>query len=77
MDVSAWDATAWATFWVFLALIVFIGILVYVKVPGMLGAALDKRAEKIRSDLEDARRLRDEGSPEPRGGAPGESAPAI
>jgi len=54
------NATQWATFWVFLGFLVFIGILIYMKVPAMLTAALDKRAEKIRSDLEEARRLRAE-----------------
>ena len=54
------NATAWATVWVFAGLIVFIAILVYMKVPAMLTAALDRRTEKIRSDLEDARRLREE-----------------
>jgi F-type H+-transporting ATPase subunit b len=54
------NATAWATVWVLLGLLVFIGILVYMKVPGMLTSALDKRAAKIRSDLEEARRLREE-----------------
>jgi F-type H+-transporting ATPase subunit b len=54
------DATAWATVWVALGLLVFIGILVYVKVPGKLTEALDKRSARIRSDLEDARRLREE-----------------
>jgi F-type H+-transporting ATPase subunit b len=54
------DATAWATVWVLLGLIVFVGILVYMKVPDMLFAALDKRADKIRSELDEARRLREE-----------------
>jgi F-type H+-transporting ATPase subunit b len=54
------DATAWATVWVLLALIVFVAILVYMKVPVMLVEALDKRADKIRSDLEEARKLREE-----------------
>jgi F-type H+-transporting ATPase subunit b len=54
------DATQWATFWVFLAFLVFFGVLVYMKVPGMLIAALDKRADKIRADLDEARRLREE-----------------
>ena len=54
------NATEWATVWVFLALLVFIGILIYMKVPGMAVAALDKRAEKIKADLEQARRLREE-----------------
>jgi F-type H+-transporting ATPase subunit b len=54
------DATAWATFWVFLGLIVFIGILFYMGVPKMLVSALDARAARIRSDLDEARRLREE-----------------
>ncbi len=54
------DATQWATFWVFLGLLVVLGIMVYLKVPGMLVKALDQRAEKIRADLDEARRLRDE-----------------
>jgi F-type H+-transporting ATPase subunit b len=54
------DATQWATFWVFAALVVFIGVLIYLKVPGMAVAALDKRAEKIRAELDQARRLREE-----------------
>ena len=54
------DATQWATFWVFLALVIFVGVLVYMKVPGMALAALDKRAAKIKADLDEARRLREE-----------------
>ena len=54
------DATAWATLWVFVGLLVFIAVLLYMKAPAMLTAALDRRTEKIRSDLADARRLREE-----------------
>ncbi len=54
------DATAWATFWVFLSFLVFLGILVYMGVPKMLISALDARSARIRSDLDDARRLREE-----------------
>lgn len=54
------NATAWATVWVLLGFLVFIGILVYLKAPAKLIAALDVRAAKIRSELEDARRLREE-----------------
>ena len=54
------NATQWATFWVFLGLLVFLAILIYMKVPGMAVAALDKRAAKIRTDLEEAERLRRE-----------------
>lgn len=47
-------------FSVLVAFILFIGVLVYFKVPAMLGGLLDKRAAKIREDLETARRLREE-----------------
>jgi F-type H+-transporting ATPase subunit b len=54
------DATQWATAWVFLGLLVVLGVMVYMKVPGMLTKALDDRAVKIRSELDEARRLREE-----------------
>lgn len=47
-------------FIVLLAFLLFVGILVYFKVPSIIGSLLDKRAEGIRSDLEEARRLREE-----------------
>ena len=49
-----------ATFWAMIALFIFIGVVVYMKVPGMIAKALDERAAKIRNDLDDARRLREE-----------------
>lgn len=54
------DPTGWATFWAFMALIVFVGIVVYLKVPGMITAALDQRSRRIESQLADAARLRSE-----------------
>lgn len=47
-------------FIVLLAFIAFIAILVYYGVPAMLGGLLDKRADGIRNDLDEARRLREE-----------------
>ncbi|GGD46027.1 F0F1 ATP synthase subunit B [Sinisalibacter lacisalsi] len=47
-------------FIVLMAFIVFIGVLVYFKVPGMIGGMLDKRAEGIKADLAEARALREE-----------------
>lgn len=47
-------------FVVLIAFLLFIGVLVYFKVPGMLGGLLDKRAETIRAELEEARKLREE-----------------
>jgi len=49
-----------ATFWAFVALLIFLGVVFYMKVPGMIGAALDKRAVKITAEIEEARRLREE-----------------
>jgi F-type H+-transporting ATPase subunit b len=49
-----------ATFWAFVALVIFAGIVVYIKVPGMIGKSLDERADRIRRELDDARRLREE-----------------
>jgi len=49
-----------ATFWAMIALFIFIGVVVYMKVPGMIAKALDERAAKIRNDLDEASRLRDE-----------------
>lgn len=47
-------------FVVLIAFIVFIAILIYFKVPGLIAGALDKRAEGIRSELDEARALREE-----------------
>ena len=47
-------------FVVLLAFIVFIAVLVYFKVPGMIGGMLDRRAEGIQADLDEARSLREE-----------------
>ena len=49
-----------ATFWATAALIVFIALIMYLKVPGMITKSLDDRADKIRSDLDEARKLREE-----------------
>ncbi|GIT91016.1 ATP synthase subunit b [Jannaschia pagri] len=47
-------------FIVTVAFLLFIGILLYLKVPGMLSKMLDDRAEGIRNDLDEARALREE-----------------
>ena len=47
-------------FVVTLAFLLFVGILVYFRVPQIVGGLLDKRAEGIRNDLAEARRLREE-----------------
>lgn len=47
-------------FIVSMAFIVFIGVLIYFKVPGLIGGMLDKRAAQIRTELDEARALREE-----------------
>ncbi|MBI6629291.1 F0F1 ATP synthase subunit B [Pontibaca salina] len=47
-------------FVVLLAFLLFIAVLLYFKVPSLLVKMLDKRAETIRSELDEARALREE-----------------
>jgi F-type H+-transporting ATPase subunit b len=50
-----------AEFWVLAALLIFFGLLVWLKVlPGALFAALDAQAAKIQAELDEARALREE-----------------
>jgi len=47
-------------FVVLIAFVIFIGILLYFKVPGLVGGMLDKRANSIKSELDEAKALREE-----------------
>jgi F-type H+-transporting ATPase subunit b len=47
-------------FIVTLAFLLFVGVLLKYKVPGLLAGLLDKRAAGIKADLEEARNLREE-----------------
>ena len=47
-------------FWVLIAFLGFVALLVYYRVPGIVARLLDERADGIRKELDDARRLRDE-----------------
>jgi F-type H+-transporting ATPase subunit b len=49
-----------AEFWVLASFVIFIGLVVYLGVPGKIMAALDARSAKIRDDLAEAQRLREE-----------------
>src|SRR5215212_4581816 len=49
-----------AEFWVAVAFVIFVGILIYVGVPKMLTNALDDRAKPVRAELDEARRLKEE-----------------
>lgn len=43
-----------------IAFVIFLGVLVYYRVPQMITGLLDRRAVQIRADLDEARRLREE-----------------
>ena len=47
-------------FWVALGFFLFIGVLVYFGIPQKMLAALDSRGARIKAELDDARRLRDD-----------------
>ena len=47
-------------FIVAISFFLFIGVLVYFKVPSLLGGLLDKRADGIRAELDEAKALREE-----------------
>ena len=47
-------------FVVLISFLLFLGVLFYFKVPGIIGGMLDKRAEQIKADLDEARALREE-----------------
>lgn len=51
---------ATAEFWVAVSFFLFVAMIVYYKVPAMVTAALDKRADDIAKELDEARRLREE-----------------
>lgn len=48
------------TFWVAVAFLIFIGILVYVGAPQMVLKSLDDRSQRIKAELDEARRLKEE-----------------
>lgn len=48
------------TFWVAIAFVLFMAILVYVKVPGIVAKQLDGRAERIKTELDEAQKLRED-----------------
>jgi F-type H+-transporting ATPase subunit b len=49
-----------AEFWVGISFVAFILILLYYRVPRLIAKALDERADAIRKELDEARRLREE-----------------
>jgi F-type H+-transporting ATPase subunit b len=51
---------AYPEFWVLISFTLFVLVLIWKGVPGLIGKALDKRAAAIRTELDEARRLREE-----------------
>lgn len=47
-------------FWVLVAFLAFAGLVVYYRVPTLVGKALDDRADAIRRELDEARKLRED-----------------
>ncbi|MET0408802.1 MAG: F0F1 ATP synthase subunit B [Hyphomicrobium sp.] len=47
-------------FWVVIAFVAFLALLIYYRVPAAVTKALDDRADGIRKELDEARRLREE-----------------
>ena len=47
-----------AEFWIFVALVVLVGIFIYARVPALAAQALDARGAKIKAELDEALRLR-------------------
>ncbi|RDV03640.1 ATP F0F1 synthase subunit B [Undibacter mobilis] len=46
--------------WVAVAFVIFLGVLVYIGVPKLIAKALDDRAARIKAELDDARKLKEE-----------------
>jgi len=47
-------------FWVAIAFLIFVGVLIKMGVPALITKALDDRADAVRKELDQARRLREE-----------------
>ena len=49
-----------ATFWVAVSCLIFVGLLFYLKVPQKIGLSLDESIKKIKEELSNAEKLKDE-----------------
>ncbi|HXV01441.1 MAG TPA: ATP F0F1 synthase subunit B [Caulobacteraceae bacterium] len=58
--ISVFTNPADAHFWIFIALVVLVAVLWRVKAPGLAVKALDDAAAKVREQLDEAHRLREE-----------------
>jgi len=48
------------SFWVAVAFIGFVAVVIYYKLPSIVGKQLDDRAERIKNELDEAQKLREE-----------------
>lgn len=55
-----WYSLNDTNFVVLIAFVAFIGVLIYFKVPKIVGGLLDQRAETIKAEIDEARALREE-----------------
>ncbi|MDX2308949.1 MAG: F0F1 ATP synthase subunit B [Hyphomicrobium sp.] len=60
MDLAHFLDPADTYLWIIIALVLFFALLAYLKVPEAIGKSLDQRADGIRKELDDARRMREE-----------------
>ena len=49
-----------ATFWVAISFFIFVGVLFYFKVPQKIYDSLDESIKKIKKDIDDAEKLKEE-----------------
>jgi F-type H+-transporting ATPase subunit b len=49
-----------ATFYALVGLLIFLGIMLYIKVPATIAKALDERGDRVRRELDEAKALREE-----------------
>ena len=49
-----------ATFWVAVSFVIFLGIIFYLKVPQKVHQSLEYSIKKIKKDIDDAEKLKDE-----------------
>ena len=52
-----------AEFWVAVSFLIFVGVMIYAGIHKKIAVALDARGARIKADLDEARRLRDEAAP--------------
>ena len=49
-----------ATFWVAISFLIFIGLIIYLKVPQKIDKSMNESIKKIKNDLDNAEKLKDD-----------------